>query len=270
MASGLHRGAAIAAAVLTVGLVGLAASSGNPVATEPYVPGRVLGGPAPTLEPLPTPTMPPPETGPPVWLRWLLDGFLWLCAAAIVVMLVVLTIRLFVGSGSALIRRRVMEPEEVAALAAPSTEIDLLGRGRELKDAVDQGMAALAEGTDVRAAIITAWLRLEEAASDAGTPRREDDAPGDLVGRLLTGHDVRPRRLETLAELYRQARFGPAPLTERDRDEAQRALADVRDDLLGRAPSTGYAGASPAPSSRASSGAPGEPDASGRWPTRWT
>lgn len=230
-----RRGLAIAAGVAVVALVGFAAASGNPVATTPYVAGRVRGRPNPVDTQLPT-AAPRQEDGPPGWLLWLLDGFLWLCALAIVVMLVVLAVRLFVGPQSGLIRRRVLEPDEVAALAAPRIDIDMLGRGRDLSDAVAAGIEALAEGSDVRSGIIAAWLRLEDAAAEAGTPRRDDDAPGDLVSRMLGAHDIRPRRLQTLAELYRRARFSPAPLDERDRDEAHRALADVRADLASGVP----------------------------------
>lgn len=254
-----RRGLAIVAAVGAVAIVGVAAASGNPVSTRPYVPGRVESGPRRTDGELPN-AVPTPEASVPEWLRWLLDGFLWLCAAAIVVLLVVLAVRLFVGPKSGLIRRRILEPDEVIALARPGTEIDMLGRERVLSDAVAAGMAALAEGPDVRAGIITAWLRLEDAAAEAGTPRRDDDAPGDLVTRMLGAHDIRPRRLQTLAELYRQARYSPAPLYERDRDEAQRALADVRDDLLHGVPDARLAWEPGRNSTQ-----PGE-----RRPTRWT
>lgn len=255
----VRRALAIGLAAITVGLVGLAAASGNPVATSPYVPGRVGGRPQPADTQLPTAAPSQQEEGPPEWLLWLFEGFLWLCAAAILIMLVVLSLRLFVGRTSGLIRRRVMEPEEIASLTGPTTVIDMLGRERDLNEAIAAGIAALAEGTDVRAGVITAWLRLEDAAAEAGTPRRDDDAPGDLVGRVLAAHDVRPRRLQTLAELYRRARFSPAPLGERDRDEAQRALADVRADLQHRGTEA-----------RLGSGL-GQPTAPGeRWPTRWT
>lgn len=227
----LGRSVAVLVGAATVGVVGVAAANGNPVATQPYVPGDAPPPPSEDLTVRGRPVAAAADDTPE-WLRWVLDGFVWLCAAAIVVMLVVLVLRLFVGRNTGIIHRRVMEPEEVAALAAPSTDIDLLGRGRDLSAAAEAGIAALATGTDVRAGIIAAWLAMEEAAGAAGTPRREDDAPADLVARVLAAHDVRPRRLQVLADLYRQARFSPSPLTEDDRVEAQRALADVRDDLV--------------------------------------
>jgi len=265
----------MAAAVAAVALVGLAAASGNPVSTQPYVPGRIRRDGEPDLEPLPPGVPPPPDDDIPAWLGWILEGFVWLCVVAIAATLIVLTIRLFVGRNSGLIRRRVLEPEEVAALTAPLTEIDMLGRGRDLSDAVAEGMAALAQGTDVRAGIITSWLRLEETVAGAGTPRLDNDAPSDLVGRVLAAHDVRPRRLQALAELYRLARFSPAPLDERDRDEARRALADVQQDLaygsvaagalMAGLPGAGRSGGAPNGAGSGPAQHPGD-----RWPTRWT
>ncbi len=59
--------------------------------------------------------------------------------------------------------------------------------------AVDAGLADLDDG-DPRAAVIACWVRLEEAAAAAGTPREPGDTPGELVLRLLAGHQVSPRR----------------------------------------------------------------------------
>lgn len=250
---GARRAALIGAAVVAVALVGLAAAAGNPVASEPYVPPPYQGPPEPS-DPAGV-GGPPPASNTPEWLRWLLNGFVLLCGVALLVTIVVMTLRLLVGRDTGLLRRRVLEPDEIELLTTAPDDVDLLGRGRDLEAAVEQSMAALAAGGDVRAAVIAAWLRLEEAAAAAGTPHRDDDAPGDLVTRLLGSHDVRPRRLQTLAELYRRARFSPAPLRERDRDEAQLALADVRDDL---APGQASAGA-----------AAGSVRSVDRWPTRW-
>lgn len=247
----MRRAAALGCAAIAVAVVGVAAAGGNPVASEPYVPRFNAALP----EPSDPPGGPPPERGDtPEWLRWLLDGFVILCVVALGVTIIVLAIRLFAGRDTGLLRRRVLEPDELNLLLTVPDDVDLLGRDRGLEAAVEQGMAALAAGRDVRAAVIAAWLRLEEAAAEAGTPHRDDDAPGDLVARLLASHDLRPRRLQALAELYRRARYSPAPLDERDRDEAQRALADVRNDLLSPARPAGVDGART-----------GE-----RWPTRWT
>lgn len=248
----VRRAAAIGAATVAVGLVGLAAAGGNPVSTQPYVPGQLTSQPEPTH---PVGGQLPEPGSTPAWLRWLLDGFVLLCVVALVVTIVVLTLRLLSGRDIGLIRRRVLEPEELALLTIVPDDVDMIGRDRGLESAVEQSMAALAAGGDVRAAVIAAWLRLEDAAAVAGTPHRDDDAPGDLVGRLLALHEVRPRRLETLVELYRRARYSPSPLQERDRDDAQRALADVRADLLST-------------DAGASTGV--DPHGGGGWPTRWT
>lgn len=222
------------AAVIAVGLVaaiGVAAAAGNPVATSPFVPGT------PTPEVTTTEALGP--TGVPRglnqeggWLGYVLGAVILLALVAFALAIIVLTIRMFSGRHNGLLRRRVLEPEEIELLTTPLPDVDLLGLNTPVADAVQAGLVDVVSGHDVRSAIIGAWLRLEDVGAQVGTPRRDTDAPGDLVQRLLSDHDVGSRRLEELAELYRRARFSHGPLGERDRDAAVRALSAVRSDLL--------------------------------------
>jgi hypothetical protein len=245
------------AAGVAVGLlvvVGVAAAAGNPVATSPFEGGFGIGPPGqgasepPSLED----TRDQGEEGG--WLGYVLLGMVLVAAVVLVVTIIMLTVHLLSGRHHGLLERRVLEPEELERLAAPLPDVDLLGRSTPVVDAVQAGLAGVVSGDDVRAAIIGAWLRLEEAASTVGTPRKDTDAPGDLVQRLLATHAVRPSRLEELAELYRRARFSREQLGEQDRADAARALAAVRSDLLGEPVDAGFAYG----------------PADGRWPTRWT
>jgi hypothetical protein len=242
------------AAVVGVGLVaviGAAAAAGNPVATSPFerqfTPGFSSRTPEPGIDPNGRGLS---DTGG--WLGYVIGGLVLLALLVLVVTIVVLTIRMFSGRHNGLLRRRVLEPEELELLVTPLADVDLLGRGEPVADAVQDGLIAVVSGHDARTAIISAWLRLEGAATQVGTPRRDTDAPGDLVQRLLAGHAVHPTRLEELAELYRRARFSHTPLDEVDRAAAVRALSAVRGDLLGEPVETGGT----------------RPDG-GRWPTRW-
>jgi hypothetical protein len=56
----------------------------------------------------------------------------------------------------------------------------------ELVAALDAGLEELSDtDRDPRRAVIACWVRLEQAAAAAGTPRHPGDSPTDLVGRLL-------------------------------------------------------------------------------------
>ena len=61
--------------------------------------------------------------------------------------------------------------------------------------ALDAGLEELSDtDRDPRRAVIACWVRLEQAAAAAGTPRHPGDSPTDLVGRLLAEQRVDARR----------------------------------------------------------------------------
>ena len=113
-------------------------------------------------------------------------------------------------------------------------DVDLLGVGTPVADAVQAGLVDIVSGKDVRAAIIAAWLRLEDAAAIVGhaAPRHRRPGRSGRSGCSPRTRCVR-RSLQELAELYRRARFSRTPLGERDRAAAVQALSAVRGDLLG-------------------------------------
>src|SRR6188508_1888854 len=125
--------------VALVAVVGLAAAAGNPVATSPYEP------------PVPTGTARPGTAREPFvigrglndtagWLGYIIVGLLLLSLIVIVVTIVVLVVRLFSGRNNGLLRRRVLEPEEFELLGDPLPDVDLLGRGAPVVDAVQAGL----------------------------------------------------------------------------------------------------------------------------------
>jgi hypothetical protein len=100
--------------------------------------------------------------------------------------------------------------------------------------AVDAGLSDLDDAdTDPRRAVIGCWLRLEEAAAVAGTPRQPGDTPTDLVLRLLAAHQVSSGVLYRLAELYRLARYATHAVDTGMRDRARAALRQLRAELAG-------------------------------------
>lgn len=106
------------------------------------------------------------------------------------------------------------------------------GRREAVLAAVDAGLSGLEDDdADPRRAVIACWLRLEEAAAAAGTPREPGDAPADLVLRLLAAHQVSATVLLPLAEVYRLARYATHTVDTGMRDRARAALRQLRAEL---------------------------------------
>jgi hypothetical protein len=109
--------------------------------------------------------------------------------------------------------------------AAPRTAEDLVA-------ALDAGLEELSDtDRDPRRAVIACWVRLEQAAAAAGTPRHPGDSPTDLVGRLLAEQRVDARVLAGLLEVYRQARYATHTVDDQMRARARSALERLRADL---------------------------------------
>lgn len=84
--------------------------------------------------------------------------------------------------------------------------------------ALDAGLEELSDtDRDPRRAVIACWVRMEQAAAAAGTPRHPGDSPTDLVGRLLNEQQVDAAVLAALLEVYRQARYATHTVDDQDR-----------------------------------------------------
>jgi hypothetical protein len=118
-------------------------------------------------------------------------------------------------------RRRLRAPAE----PEPRTADDLVA-------ALDAGLEELSDADrDPRRAVIACWVRLEQAAAAAGTPRHPGDSPTDLVGRLLAEQRVDREVLAALLEVYRQARYATHTVDDHMRVQARSALERLRADL---------------------------------------
>jgi hypothetical protein len=102
----------------------------------------------------------------------------------------------------------------------------------ELVAALDAGIEELSDADrDPRRAVIACWVRLEQAAAAAGTPRHPGDSPTDLVGRLLSEQRVDAGVLAALLDVYRQARYTTHTVDDQMRQQARQALERLRADL---------------------------------------
>jgi Domain of unknown function (DUF4129) len=95
--------------------------------------------------------------------------------------------------------------------------------GQALAEAVGSGRRAL-HGTDVRAAVIACYAAMETSLARSGVPGRASDSPSDLLARaaadgLLTGEPP-----QTLAALFREARYSSHPMDAGHLDRARAAL----------------------------------------------
>lgn len=100
----------------------------------------------------------------------------------------------------------------------------------ELAEVVDEGLRALQTGR-VADAIIACWVKLEEAAAAVGVVRDPAETATELTARVLHRHDVSIVAIDTLLDLYREARYSEHGMGDVSRAAAQSALARVRADL---------------------------------------
>jgi hypothetical protein len=114
----------------------------------------------------------------------------------------------------------------------PPRQVSRTASAEEVVAALDAGLIDLSDADlDPRRAVIACWLRLEQAAAAAGTPRQATDTPTDLVSRLLGEHHVSGDVLASFADVYREARYATHTVDERMREQARSALQRLRAEL---------------------------------------
>ncbi|MCW3838720.1 DUF4129 domain-containing protein [Micromonospora yasonensis] len=230
----LRRWWPVAAVALLLAVAALAAGHSSigasriPPATDtiPYVPEYPTVAPPPSIPAEPRDAGPATSLEVPGWIIWTAGAVLALGV------LVVIGYVLWTVITGALRRTTRAVPAQRARRTAEGT-------AREVVAALDAGLVELDDrDTDPRTAVIACWVRLEEAAEEAGVPRLAGDTPTDLVSRLLRGDpaagvpaiasaDV----LDGFAHVYREARYATHTVDERMRDQARAALGRLRGEL---------------------------------------
>ncbi|GIF06511.1 DUF4129 domain-containing protein [Actinoplanes siamensis] len=180
---------------------------------------------APLLPPTPDPSAAPATETPVEAARGLPDwvGTLTvvLLTLLVIVMVVILTWALLRDAA----RRRRGRTGRTDRRRTGNTAEDLVA-------ALDAGLEELSDtDRDPRRAVIACWVRLEQAAAAAGTPRHPGDSPTDLVGRLLAEQRVDAAVLAALMEVYREARYATHTVDDQMRQQARFALERLRADL---------------------------------------
>lgn len=221
----------LAVVVALLGAAMLAAVFGNPsVALVP--PGETVT----TSQPIPSatpehPRLPegeaPPSDVPPNRLdlpAWLVGGACLAVVLALGGVLLWLIMRggwgWWAGTGPGVVN---------APAAGPSAQ-------HRVRAAVQEGLLDLDDADlDPRRSVIACWVRLEQAAAEAGTVREPGDTSSDLVRRLLATQRVSHPVLDRFAAVYREARYAAHTIDSAMRDEARAALRHIRDELLAAA-----------------------------------
>jgi hypothetical protein len=133
----------------------------------------------------------------------------------------------------------------VAALAframtrRPTLQFEIMLDPPVARTAAEAGLAAslveMAGGhPDPRHQITAAYRRLLVALSEAGAPRRPQEAPHEYLNRVLRPLGVRPDALHRLTGLYVLAEFSERPITPGHRAAAAEALDASLSDLRAR------------------------------------
>jgi hypothetical protein len=117
--------------------------------------------------------------------------------------------------------------------AGPATPVD----EERLRAAVDEAVARSEDDGDPRRAVIACWVRLAEAAGEAGIDRYRSDTATDLVVRLLRRQRVGEPALAAFVEAYWLARYTTHPVDEQMRAQARSSLRRLRAELVAEVPS---------------------------------
>lgn len=117
----------------------------------------------------------------------------------------------------------------VEASAAPSaSDPETEPEPEQVRRGLDRAAEVLAEPREPRDAIERAWVGLEEGAADSGVRRLPAETPAEfaarVVARVATDRDAAGR----LLALYLRARFGSAPVTTADVEDARTAVDALR------------------------------------------
>ncbi|GLH98415.1 DUF4129 domain-containing protein [Phytohabitans aurantiacus] len=192
--------------------------------------GRVESpaGPAPSLEEPERIRVEPSETAEPFAAASVTVPS-WLVKLVVAIGIVLLAV--LIGMMVWVLARDLVKKRRMRAMPARRARPGQTS-AQDVVAALDAGLVDLSDAdSDPRRAVIACWLRLEQAAAAAGTPRQATDTPTDLVTRLLAGHHISADVLARFADVYREARYATHTVDERMRTQAREALQRLRAEL---------------------------------------
>jgi len=150
-------------------------------------------------------------------------AFLGVLLVAIVVFVVVL-VRAVRG-------RRLAVRREAQSVAG--VRFDRVTAARPVAAVVEASLGQLQDDGPISDAVIACWVDLLGAAERHGLPRAQSETSAQYAFRLGSELDVSSTALQTLAALYREARFSEHALGDAERARAVAALGELQAGLRG-------------------------------------
>jgi hypothetical protein len=144
------------------------------------------------------------------------DWLLWAATAAVVAVILAITVRL-PGKGEAI--GGVTEGEE-----EEPQEDEEEGEAEAARRAVEAALEPLRDPTDPRSAVIAAYARMESALAERRLGRRAPEAPREYLARVLSESGLPDRSLTTLTTMFEEARFSLHPIPD---SAPRRALGEL-------------------------------------------
>ena len=95
-----------------------------------------------------------------------------------------------------------------------ATRIDEPDETEVVQRALDAASAPLRDPADPRAAVIEAYVRMEQVLAERDLGRRAPEAPREYLTRVLCEHGVPQRSLATITALFEEARFSRHPISQ--------------------------------------------------------
>ena len=185
-----------------------------------------------------SPTLPPPVTQKPPKKQPADQGLgIDITIVMYVMMLLLLLALVFLLARSVVVRRRRRRLRIASSEAEPVDDEWGLAAPEGLARSAARGLTALTGGSP-RNAIVQCWTELEDAVERLGLPRDPALTSEEFTAGVLERYAVGRSEIETLAALYREARFSAHPMTERHRAAAVDALTELRDELRDAAEAT--------------------------------
>jgi len=126
-------------------------------------------------------------------------------------------------------RGRSGEPPATEPTVVESSPADAEAEAEAARRMLDAALEPLREPTDARAAVIEAYVRMEQVLASRELGRRIPEAPREYLSRVLGQQGMPERSLTSLTELFEEARFSPHPIptsaSARARSELETARA---------------------------------------------
>lgn len=117
------------------------------------------------------------------------------------------------------------------ALRRKQGELAALPLQATLADVLNETLDDLRREVDPRRAVIQAYARMERTLGARGLPRRDTEAPGEYLARVLEAVQASSHSVRRLTQLFQRARFSTHEIDGGMKEDAIAALSGLRAEL---------------------------------------